>query len=119
MKTAVFWTLIALTMEAANTSETSVNFYQTKRRNNPEDSHLQSVGIIFGRQVSTFSTVACINYIVYCRYSVIRDVRMAVSVQIGTDIHTITKTGRKVGLPFDCTLFYSTNCLQLVTKYYN
>jgi hypothetical protein len=27
-------------MEAANTSETSVNFYQTKRRNNPEDSHL-------------------------------------------------------------------------------
>jgi hypothetical protein len=26
--------------EAANTSETSVNFYQTTRRNNPEDSHL-------------------------------------------------------------------------------
>jgi hypothetical protein len=28
-------------MEAASTSETSVNFYQTTRRNNPEDSHLQ------------------------------------------------------------------------------
>jgi hypothetical protein len=27
-------------MEAANTSETSVNFYQTIRSNNPEDSHL-------------------------------------------------------------------------------
>jgi hypothetical protein len=27
-------------MEAASTSETSVNFYQTIRRNNPEDSHL-------------------------------------------------------------------------------
>jgi hypothetical protein len=27
-------------MEAARTSETSVNFYQTTRRNNPEDSHL-------------------------------------------------------------------------------
>jgi hypothetical protein len=27
-------------MEAANTSETSVNFYQTTRRNNPEDNHL-------------------------------------------------------------------------------
>jgi hypothetical protein len=27
-------------MEAASTSETSVNFYQTRRRNNPEDSHL-------------------------------------------------------------------------------
>jgi hypothetical protein len=28
-------------MEAASTSETSVNFYQTTWRNNPEDSHLQ------------------------------------------------------------------------------
>jgi hypothetical protein len=28
-------------MEAASASETSVNFYQTPRRNNPEDSHLQ------------------------------------------------------------------------------
>jgi hypothetical protein len=28
-------------MEAARTSETLVNFYQTTRRNNPEDSHLQ------------------------------------------------------------------------------
>jgi hypothetical protein len=30
----------ALKMEAASTSETSVNFYQTTRRNNPEDSNL-------------------------------------------------------------------------------
>jgi hypothetical protein len=29
-------------MEAASSSETSVNFYQTTRRSNPEDSHLQS-----------------------------------------------------------------------------
>jgi hypothetical protein len=28
-------------MEAASTSETSVNFYQTETRNIPEDSHLQ------------------------------------------------------------------------------
>jgi hypothetical protein len=27
-------------MEAANTSETSVNLYQTTRRNDPEDSHI-------------------------------------------------------------------------------
>jgi hypothetical protein len=33
--------IIALMMEAARTSETSVNFYQTARRNNPEDSNLQ------------------------------------------------------------------------------
>jgi hypothetical protein len=32
--------LIALMMEAASTSETSVNFYQNTRHNNPEDSHL-------------------------------------------------------------------------------
>jgi hypothetical protein len=34
--------LIALMMEAASTYETSVNFYQTTRRNNPEDSHFHS-----------------------------------------------------------------------------
>jgi hypothetical protein len=34
--------LIALMIEAVNTSETSVNFYQTTRRNNPEDSHLHT-----------------------------------------------------------------------------
>jgi hypothetical protein len=34
--------IIALTMEAASTSETLVNFYQTIRRNNPEDSYLET-----------------------------------------------------------------------------
>jgi hypothetical protein len=34
--------IIALMMEEASTSETWVNFYQTTRRNNPEDSHLQT-----------------------------------------------------------------------------
>jgi hypothetical protein len=32
--------LIALMMEAASTSETPVNVYQTTRRNNQEDSHI-------------------------------------------------------------------------------
>jgi hypothetical protein len=30
---------IALVMKAANTFESSVNFYHTTRRNNPDDSH--------------------------------------------------------------------------------
>jgi hypothetical protein len=34
--------LVALMMEAASTSKTSVNFYQTTRRNTPEDSHLHT-----------------------------------------------------------------------------
>jgi hypothetical protein len=34
--------LIALMMEAAGTSKTPVNFYQTTRRYNPEDSHLHT-----------------------------------------------------------------------------
>jgi hypothetical protein len=34
--------LIALMMEAARTYETLVNFYQTTRRYNPEDSHLRT-----------------------------------------------------------------------------
>jgi hypothetical protein len=38
---AVFWVIIALMMEAASTSETSVKFYQTARHNNLEDSNLQ------------------------------------------------------------------------------
>jgi hypothetical protein len=33
---------IALMMEAARTSETLVNFYQTTRRYNPEDSQLRT-----------------------------------------------------------------------------
>jgi hypothetical protein len=35
--------IIALIMEAASTSETSVNFHQTTQRNNPEDSHLPTI----------------------------------------------------------------------------
>jgi hypothetical protein len=40
MKVAVF-RAIALMMEAASTTQTSVYFYQTTRRDNAEDSHLQ------------------------------------------------------------------------------
>jgi hypothetical protein len=32
--------IVMAMMEAASTSETSVNFYHTACRNNPEDSHL-------------------------------------------------------------------------------
>jgi hypothetical protein len=42
MKMAVFWVAIALMTEEASTSETAVNFYQTTRRTNPEDSHLHT-----------------------------------------------------------------------------
>jgi hypothetical protein len=47
-KMAVFWVVapcrlvIALMMEAVQTSETSVNSCQSTRRHNPEDSHLHS-----------------------------------------------------------------------------
>jgi hypothetical protein len=37
--------VVALMMEAASTSKTSVNFYQTTRRNNPEVSHLHTAAV--------------------------------------------------------------------------
>jgi hypothetical protein len=48
MKRAVLWVVasiiraIFLMLEVESTSETSVNFYQTTRRNNPEDSYLRT-----------------------------------------------------------------------------
>jgi hypothetical protein len=52
--------IIALRMEAASTSETSVNFYQTKRRYKPENSHLH-IGfiIILYRKKSFKNTRTC------------------------------------------------------------
>jgi hypothetical protein len=44
MKIDVFWVVaIALMMEAARTSETLVNFYQTTQRYIPEDSDLSNL----------------------------------------------------------------------------
>jgi hypothetical protein len=40
LKTMKMAIIIALMMEAARTSETSVNFYQTTRRYNPQYSHV-------------------------------------------------------------------------------
>jgi hypothetical protein len=40
--TSYWFSLIALMMEAARSSETLVNFYQTTRCYNPEDSHLRT-----------------------------------------------------------------------------
>jgi hypothetical protein len=34
--------IIVLMTEAVSTSETSINFYQTMRRNTPEDNHLHT-----------------------------------------------------------------------------
>jgi hypothetical protein len=54
-------TLIAL-MEAASTSETSVNFYQTTRRNNPEDNHINFLQTFVRNvflEVNTGSLNAC------------------------------------------------------------
>jgi hypothetical protein len=46
VKMAVFWVVAASSiramMEAASTSETSANFYQTTRRTDTEDSHLHT-----------------------------------------------------------------------------
>jgi hypothetical protein len=60
MKMAVFWVVatIALMMEAARTSQTLINFYQTIRRYNPEDSHLYVNEICFPKTFATSGTSA-------------------------------------------------------------
>jgi hypothetical protein len=40
-------------MEAARTSETLVNFYQTTRRYNPEDSHLHRLRVFESRALAS------------------------------------------------------------------
>jgi hypothetical protein len=50
----------ALMMEAENTSETSVNFYQTTRRSIPDDSHLQAqCGIHFMHLIQQYHANCC------------------------------------------------------------
>jgi hypothetical protein len=53
--------MIALMMEAASTSETSVNFYQTTRHNNPEVNHL----LTHRRDTTTYSLVFT-NEMLFC-----------------------------------------------------
>jgi hypothetical protein len=50
MKMAVFWVFAA-----ASTSETSINFYQTARRNNSQQSHLQSHYSFLDTEIGLFS----------------------------------------------------------------
>jgi hypothetical protein len=50
-------------MQTANTSETSVNFYYTTRRNIPEDSHLQRITIILTFAYSEFQTKSSITVV--------------------------------------------------------
>jgi hypothetical protein len=49
---------ISLMMEVVNTSETSVNFYETALRNTPEDVHLQLLtGLGLGQSVTWLRAV--------------------------------------------------------------
>jgi hypothetical protein len=50
-------------MEATSTSETTVNFYQTTRRYNPEDSHLHT-----HRRENLKSYFETINVFQYIRF---------------------------------------------------
>jgi hypothetical protein len=63
--------MVALMMEAASSSETSVNFYQTARHYNPEDSHLYTwanviyciVVAIFPCSCENLRQINCLSHI--------------------------------------------------------
>jgi hypothetical protein len=64
--------LIALMLEATRTSETLVNFYQTTRRYNPENSNLRthrrenlkSFSQLCNKHHAVFNIVACVYFLV-------------------------------------------------------
>jgi hypothetical protein len=53
-------------MEAASTSDMTVNFYQTKPRNNPEDSHLHTHR---SENLKTHLTIILIIYVCFFNVS--------------------------------------------------
>jgi hypothetical protein len=62
---------IALMMEAARTSETLVNFYQTTRRYNPEDSHLrthrrENLKSYSNETYTSIKSVECLEQLIDC-----------------------------------------------------
>jgi hypothetical protein len=69
MKMAIFWIFFALMVEAASTSETSVNFYQTTRRKNPEDGHLLTCD---GRNLQLALRLHCIG-VLLCVHGQVND----------------------------------------------
>jgi hypothetical protein len=87
MKMTVFWGVaqcslvevyrrfIVLMIETASTSETSVNFYQTKGRNAPENNHLQDYSASTTRSLNVPCGTIC-NQNVYlhvnCNVAIIR-----------------------------------------------
>jgi hypothetical protein len=54
----------AIAMEAASTSETSVNFYQTTQRNNPDDIHHLS-SLVLEPALSVLMTSAYYNFTLF------------------------------------------------------
>jgi hypothetical protein len=57
METTIFWNTaprsLTLMMDPVSTAETPINFYQSARRYNPEDSHLYEISSL-KQPISTF-----------------------------------------------------------------
>jgi hypothetical protein len=53
--------IITLIMEAASTSETSANFYQTAWRYNPEDIHLLNLSFVSSKHNSSSSLLTVLE----------------------------------------------------------
>jgi hypothetical protein len=64
-------------MEAARTSETVANFYQTTRRYNPEDSHLKQISLYCGRALDRDQWRALVNIVITLLFSSFASVSIA------------------------------------------
>jgi hypothetical protein len=110
MKIAVFSIIraIALMMEAARTSETLVNFYQTTRCYNPEDSNLQDKKRFWALQRRTILLINydVQNYLLNCQTTILEGLRRTVdnvvkmSRQLETPGHRDRVVPEKLGFLF-------------------
>jgi hypothetical protein len=112
-------------IEAARSSETLVNFYQTTRRYNPEDSYLQLYSVLRQRiNVMRFHafTAVKMRIVVFCEYSwirmeAIRSSETLVTTYKTTRLHNLKDYNNPLSIScFSCVITFISNHIQILNN---